>query len=145
MRDCTIARSVWPITALVLFAATLFGACNGTSWTGDQEAERRIQRIVVPLTGEVEVDVMESSEGARRVELTVVGGLADSLTLDALRSSPAVDERAQAVMNTLQADYDAFSSVERLEVHFTKRGQLGAASASMGRVLRFDKAELDAM
>jgi hypothetical protein len=145
MRDPTTARGVLPITALVLFAATLFGACNGTSWTEDEEAERQVQRIVFPLTGDVEVGVMESSEGARRVELTVMGGLADSLDLDELRRSPAVDDRAQAVVQALRDEYGAFSSIERMELHFTKRAQLGAASASMGRVFRFDAAELDAM
>jgi hypothetical protein len=130
---------------MFLLATLLIGACNGTFWTEDEEAERQIQRIVVPLTGEVDVDVMESSDGARRVELTVVGGLADSLDLDALRRSPAVDDRAQAVMQALRGEYGAFASIERLELHFTKRAQLGAASASMGRVFRFDAAELGAM
>jgi len=130
---------------VVLLAGLLVGACNGTSWTEDKEAEREIQRLVVPMTGEVEVDVMESTAGARRVELTVVGGLADSLDLDALRRSPAVEERAQSVVQALRDEYSAFSSIERLELHFTKRAQLGTASASMGRVFRFDEAELNAV
>ena len=145
MRACTIVRGVLPTAVLVLLVSLLLGACDGTFWTDDEEAERQIQRIVIPLTGEAEVDVMESTAGARRVELTVVGGLADSLDLDALRRSPAVEERAQAVMQALRDEYGAFASIERLELHFTKQAQLGAASASMGRVLRFDEAELDAM
>jgi hypothetical protein len=144
MSVCPTARGILPI-ATILLAGLLLGACNGTSWIDDKEAERQIQRIVFPLTGEVEAEVMESTGGARRVELTVVGGLADSLDLDALRTSSVVNERMQSVLDALQANYDAFSSIERLEVHFTKRAQLGVASASMGRVFRFDEADLDAM
>lgn len=126
----------------VLLMAVLVGGCadEPDGWIRAEDEERQIQDAISAKEVD-EVAVWRKNE-ARRIEVTVTGGVADSLSVSELSSAEEAEQQAEALALELKSSYEAFENIEQLEVNFAKEANLGPVKASVRGVVEFDDEDL---
>lgn len=137
-RQLAIMKRTIGCLSAVLLLAVLVGGCadEPDGWIRAEDEERQIQDAI--SVQEVDaVEVLQKNE-ARRIEVTVTGGVADSLSVTELSSAEEAEQQAEALARELKHSYEAFENIEHLEVNFAKQANLGPVGASIRGVVEFD-------
>lgn len=114
---------------------------DANTWYRAEDEAERIRQTVLEQEDVSGVEVWSNDEG-RWIEVTLTGGMADSLSVSGLVDSEEAEQRADSLARTIKSSYDAFQDIARLEVEFAKKAALGPVGASTQVVVEFDGEDL---